>query len=305
MDPRSERPWGERLADEGATAGDARSVRSLVGDALKVVRGRLGDIHRHGIQPLLDEAAAQVRPATLRDLRARYPGMDDDEVARRLIDRAAHTAGAVALGIGGALAAQEAVALVSSAVPPAGGSALGTVGITALAEVLVLFVLEAKLRADLGALAGQPSGSPRDLVSGVVSEVQAAGGWTKLQGRSVRRALPEAAARRLAVQVVRLMPARFARIIIPEVVAPLIGAVFAARLAVKQTRAAGDHHWSELRSIPRTTVTWGSPATHPSGGGPARDGNGHRAGPDGRSHPSGWGPGPSAPSWPRELPPPE
>lgn len=323
MDPRSERPWGERLADEGATVGDDRSTRRLVTDAMKVVRGRLGDIGRHGIQPLLDEAAAQVRPATLEELRARYPGTNDDQVARHLIDRAAHTAGGVALAIGGLLAAQEAVAVVSSAAPPAGGIALGTVGITALAEVLVLFMLEAKLRADLGALAGQPTSSPRDLVSGVVSEVQAAGGWTKLRGRSLRRALPEAAARRLASQIVRLVPARFARIVVPEVVAPLIGAAFAARLAVKQVRAAGEYHWDQLRSIPRTTVTWGSPtpahpssrhpsgaqhpsARHPSGQHPSGQydtghGNGHRSG--GPEGPPDWGP--SHPSWRQELPPPE
>ena len=327
MDPRSERPWGERLADEGATAGDERSTRRLVTDAIKVVRGRLGDIRRQGIQPLLDEAAAQVRPSTLAELRGRYPGMHDDEIARRLIDRAARTAGGVALAIGGVLAAQEAVAVVTSATPPAGGVAFGTVGITALAEVLVLFVLEAKLRADLGALAGQPSASPRDLVSGVVSEVQAAGGWTRLRGRSLRRAIPEAAARRIAAQIVRLVPARFARIVVPEVVAPLIGAAFAARLAVKQVRAAGEERWGELRSIPRTTVTWGTPITehpsarhpssaqhpagqHPSGGQQAgHHGNGHRSpGPGdqgGRSHPSEWGPGPGTPSWRQELPPPE
>jgi hypothetical protein len=325
MDPLSERPWGERLADEGATVGDERSTRQLVTDAMKVVGGRIGDISRQGIQPLLDEAAAQVRPATLTELRARYPGMHDDEVARRLIDRAARTAGGVALGIGGLLAAQEVVAVVSSAAPPAGGVAFGTVGITALAEVLVLFVLEAKLRADLGALAGQPSASPRDLVSGVVSEVQAAGGWNRLRGQSLRRALPEAAVRRIASQVVRLVPARFARIVVPEVIAPLIGAAFAARLAVRQVRSAGEQRWGELRSIPRTTVTWGSAtATHPSGrqaGGeqhPAgqhpsgqphggNQGNGHRdpGGRGGRSRPSEWGPGPGTGSWRQELPPPE
>src|SRR6266536_2516646 len=84
MDPSSERPWGERLADESVEAvGDERSTSRLVMDAVKVVRERLGDIARQGIQPLLDEAAAQVRPATLEALRARYPGLDDDEVARR------------------------------------------------------------------------------------------------------------------------------------------------------------------------------------------------------------------------------
>jgi hypothetical protein len=300
MDPRSERPWGERLADEGAASGgDERSARKLVTDAVKVVRGRLGDIRRQGIQPLLDEAATQVRPATLQELRARYPGLPDDEVARRLIDRAARTAGGVALVIGGLLAAQEALAAISAAAPPAGGTALGAVGITALAEVLVLFVLEAKLRADLGALAGQPALSPRELVSGVISEVQAAGGWTKLRGRSLRRALPEAAARRLTSQVMRLVPVRFARIVIPAVVAPLIGAAFAARLAVRQVRAAGEHHWEQLRAMPRTTVSWGTPTSPPR----PRASGGNGAG-SARSHPSTWGSGPGT-SWPQELPPPE
>jgi len=308
MDPSSERPWGERLADESvAAAGDERSTSRLVMDAVKVVRERLGDVLRHGIQPLLDEAAAQVRPATLEELRARYPGLHDDEVARRLIERAARTAGGVALGIGGLLAAQEAVAAVSAAVPPAGGVALGTVGVTALAEVLVLFVLEAKLRADLGALAGQPAIGPRELVSGVVSEVQAAGGWTRLRGRSLRRALPEAAVRRVVSTVVRLVPARFARIVIPEVVAPLIGAAFASRLAMRQVRAAGQHHWGQLRSMPRTTATWGTPTAphpgHPSGCGPS--GGDPNGAPPGGPHPSGWGPGPGERTGPHELPPPE
>ncbi len=326
MDPSSERPWGERLADESVEAvGDERSTSRLVMDAVKVVRERLGDIARQGIQPLLDEAAAQVRPATLEALRARYPGLDDDEVARRLIERAARTAGGVALGIGGLLAAQEAVAAVSAVAPPAGGAVLGTVGITALAEVLVLFVVEAKLRADLGALAGQPAIGPRDLVSGVISEVQAAGGWSRLRGRSLRRALPEAAMRRIVSQVVRLVPARFARIVIPEVVAPLIGAAFASRLAMRQVRAAGQHHWGELRSVPRTTITWGAPTAphpghpsgwhpsqhpghpssgwHPSGRGPS--GGDPNGAPPGGPHPSGWGPGHGERTGPHELPPPE
>jgi hypothetical protein len=307
MDQDSERPWGERLAEEGATSsGDERSTRGLVTDAINLVRGRLGDILRHGIQPLLDEAAAQVRPATLEELRARYPGLPDDEVARRLIDRAARAAGGVALGIGSALAAQEALAAVSAAAPPASGTALSAVGITALAEVLVLFVLEAKLRADLGALAGQPALGPRELVSGVVSEVQAAGGWTKVRGRSLRRALPEAAVRRLTAQVMRLVPSRFARIVIPEVVAPLVGTAFAARLAIRQVRAAGEDHWAQLRPAPRTTVSWGTPTGphHPaaSAGASGSSGNGGRSA---RSHPSTWGSDPGASSWPQELPPPE
>src|SRR5919197_6355770 len=187
MDPREQRRWGERLANEGASAGDEPSVARLVRDAIRVVRGRLGEVAKGGIRPLLDEAAAQVRPATLAELRARYPGLGEDEIAGRLIERAARTAAGVALAIGGALAAQEALAAASAVAPPAAGAALGGVGVTALAEVLVLFVLEGKLRADLGALAGEPPLSPRELVANVIGEVQAAGGWRRVRGRSLRR----------------------------------------------------------------------------------------------------------------------
>ena len=65
MDPQSQHPWGERLAAEGAAAGsDQSSVRRLLRDAAGVVKGRLGEVTRAGIRPLLDEAATQVRPAT-------------------------------------------------------------------------------------------------------------------------------------------------------------------------------------------------------------------------------------------------
>jgi hypothetical protein len=292
MDPDSQQRWGERLAAEGAAAGgDQPSVRRLLGDAIGVVRGRLGEVTKAGIRPLLDEAAAQVRPATLEELRARYPGLDDDQVARRLIDRAARTAAALALAVGGVLAAQEAVAAASAVAPPATGTAIGAIGITALAEVLALFLIEAKLRADLGALAGQHALTPRELVSNVLGEVQAAGGWSTVRARSLRLALPNAAARRAAARIAAIVPARFARIVIPEVVAPLVGSAFAARLANRQVRALGEQHWGRLRLVPRTTVRWGEPSAA-NGGRPA-----------GGSDPSGWGRPPN-PGEPRSLPPP-
>src|SRR5512132_3169899 len=99
MDPRTGESWGERLAADGTASG--QSSGRLIRDAIGVVRGRLGEIARGGIQPLLQEAAAQIKPATLAELRARYPGLTDDEVARRLIDRAARTAAGVALSVGG------------------------------------------------------------------------------------------------------------------------------------------------------------------------------------------------------------
>jgi len=291
MDPDSQQRWGERLAAEGAAAGDQSSVRRLLGDAIGVVRGRLGEVAKGGIRPLLDEAAAQVRPATLEELRGRYPGLDDDEVARRLIDRAARSAAALVLVVGGVLAAQEAVAAASAVAPPAAGTAIGAIGVTALAEVLALFLIEAKLRADLGALAGQRALTPRELVSNILGEVQAAGGWSSVRARSLRLALPNAAARRAAARIATMVPARFARVVIPEVVAPLVGSAFAARLATRQVRSLGEQHWRRLRLVPRTTVRWGEPST-PNGGRPA-----------GGSDPSGWGRPPN-PGEPRSLPPP-
>jgi hypothetical protein len=292
MDPDSRHPWGERLADEGAAAaGDQSSVRHLLRDAVGVVRGRLGEVSRVGIRPLLDEAAAQVRPATLEELRGRYPGLTDDQVARRLIDRAARTSAALAMVVGGAIAAQQALAAASAAAPPAGGAVVGSIGVTALAEVLALFALEAKLRADLGALAGQRPLTPGELVANVVGEVQAAGGWRGVRGRSLRRAMPDAAARRLAARIAAMIPARFARVVIPEVVAPLVGSAIAARLAARQVRSLGEQHWGQLRTMPPTTVRWGEPST-PNGGRPP-----------GGWDPAGWGRPPGA-DGPRSLPPP-
>jgi hypothetical protein len=293
MDPQNQDRWGERLAAEGAASGDDQpSLRRLLRDAVGVVKGRLGEVSKGGIRPLLDEAAAQVRPATLEELRTRYPGLSDDEVAKRLIDRAARSAAGLALLVGGVVAAQQAVAAASVAAPPAAGAALGSIGVTALAEVLALFVLEAKLRADLGALAGQQPLNPRELVANVLGDVQAAGGWRSVRGRSLRRALPDAAARRMAARIAAMVPARFARIIIPEVVAPLVGSAIAARLAARQVRAGGEQHWGQLRMTPRTTAHWGVPST--PNGGRARN----------AWNPSGWGEPPD-PGEPRMLPPPE
>jgi hypothetical protein len=291
MNDQTRDPWGERLAAEGAAAADEPSLRRLFGDAIGVVRGRLGEVSKVGVRPLLDEAAAQVRPATLQELRERYPGLPDDEVARRLIDRAAKTAAGLAMLVGGVIAAQEAMAAASAAAPPVAGTALGSIGVTALAEVLALFVLEAKLRADLGALAGQHALSPRELAANVLGDVQAAGGWRAVRGRSLRRALPDAAARRAAARLAAMVPARFARIVIPEVIAPLIGSAVAARLAARQVRSGGERHWGALRTMPRTTAQWGPPVT-PNGGRPPAG-----------WHPSGWGPPPG--DEPRQLPPPE
>jgi hypothetical protein len=291
MNDQTRDPWGERLAAEGAAAADEPSLRRLFGDAIGVVRGRLGEVSKGGVRPLLDEAAAQVRPATLQELRDRYPGLPDDEVARRLIDRAAKTAAGLAMLVGGVVAAQEAMAVASAAAPPVAGTTLGSIGVTALAEVLALFVLEAKLRADLGALAGQQPLSPRELAANVLGDVQAAGGWRALRGRSLRRALPDAAARRAAARLAAMVPARFARIVIPEVIAPLIGSAVAARLAARQVRSGGEQHWGRLRTMPRTTAQWGTPIT-PNGGRPPAG-----------WHPSGWGPPPG--DEPHQLPPPE
>jgi hypothetical protein len=268
MDTNQRSTPDDRFASEAAKGdgknddkGDHKHVsRRLLRDSVRTVSGRIGDIRRHGIRPLLDEAAAQVRPASREELLARFPDLNDDQIARKLTDRAARTAAGVALAVGGVIVAQEAAAAASAAAPPAAGGILGTIGITALSEVLALFMVEAKLRTDLNALAGQPTATPRDLVAAVLGEVAAVGGWSKLRGRSLRRVLPEAAARRAAASLARMVPRRFARIIIPEVIAPAIGSVIAARIASKQVRDAGREHWTELRGPdPSTEVRWGEP----------------------------------------------
>jgi len=128
-------------------------------------------------------------------------------------------------------------------------------------------------------------------VSNILGEVQAAGGWSSVRARSLRLALPNAAARRLAARIAAIVPARFARVVIPEVVAPLVGSAIAARLAARQVRSLGEQHWGRLRLVPRTTVRWGEPSAA-NGGRPA-----------GGSDPSGWGRPPN-PGEPRSLPPP-
>jgi hypothetical protein len=70
------------------------------------------------------------------------------------------------------------------------------------------------------------------------------------------------------------IPARFARIVIPEVVAPVIGGVIASRLANRQVHSAVEAHWLELRGpAPTTEVRWGQPGPPPPP--PPGAGNGH------------------------------
>ena len=284
--------WGERLAAEGAAAGtDQPSLRRLLGDAVGVVKGRLGEVSKAGSSRCSTRRRPRSGRPPSRSCAPATPDLSDDEVARRLIDRAAKTAAGLALLVGGVIAAQRAVAVASAAAPPAAGTAIGSIGVTALAEVLALFVLEAKLRADLGALAGQPLLTPRELAANVLGDVQAAGGWKEVRGRSLRLALPDAAARRAAARLAAMVPARFARIVLPEIIAPLIGSAVAARLASRQVRAGGEQHWGRLRTMPQDHRHLG-PAGHPQRR-PARPAG---------WHPSGWGPPPG--DGPRQLPPP-
>jgi hypothetical protein len=273
---RSDDPaWG-RLADEAAEAGpDSNRIARLLRNAVTMVAGRLGEIRRSGIRPVLDDVAAQVRPATVDELHARYPGLPDDELAHRLVDRAARTAATVAVGISGVVVAQEVATALALPIPGAAAGTVSVIGVTALAEVVVLFLIEAKLRADLSALAGLPQMAPRQMVANIIGEVQAAGGVGGLRRKGLGRALPEAAARKLVRRIGPYVPARFARIVIPEVVAPVIGGVVAARLANKQVRSAGEAHWLELRGpAPTTEVRWGQPSPPPP---PPPDGsNGHK-----------------------------
>jgi hypothetical protein len=272
---RSDDPaWG-RLADEAAEAGhDHHRVARLLRNAVTMVTGRLAEIRRNGIRPLLNDVAAQVRPASVAELHARYPGLSEDEIAHRLIDRAARTAATVALGISGVVVAQEVATALAIPIPGAAAGTVSVIGVTALAEVVVLFLIEAKLRADLSALAGLPQMAPRQMVANIIGEVQAAGGIGGMRRKGLGRALPEAAARKVVRRIGPWIPARFARIVIPEVVAPVIGGVIASRLANRQVHSAGEAHWLELRGpAPTTEVRWGQPGPPPPP--PPGAGNGH------------------------------
>jgi hypothetical protein len=291
MNDQTQEPWGERLAAEGAAAADEPSLRRLLTDAIGVVRGRLGEVSRVGVRPLLDEAAAQVRPATLQELRDRYPGLPDDEVARRLIDRAAKTAAGLALLVGGVIAAQQAMAAASAAAPrwrarPLAASASPPWPRWSPCSCSRPSSGPTWARSPASTPSARASWRP---TSSATCRRPAAG--RAVRGRSLRRALPDAAARRAAARLAVMVPARFARIVIPEVIAPLIGSAVAARLAARQIRSGGERHWGALRTMPRTTTQWGPPVT-PNGGRPPAG-----------WHPSGWGPPPG--DEPRQLPPPD
>ena len=180
------------------------------------------------------------------------PGLHDDEVAKRLIDRAAKTAAGLAMLVGGVIAAQQAVVVVGGA--PGGrhdhrqhrrhrpGRGAGPV------------------RAR-GQAPGRPGRSaarrPRELAANVLGDVQAAGGWKEVRGRSLRRALPDACARaaaRLAAMVPAVRPHRHPRDRRPP---DRLGG--GGRLALRQVRAGGEQHWGRLRTTP-STATWGPPA---------------------------------------------
>ena len=55
MNDRDKQAWGERLAAESAAATDETTMRRLFGDAVGIVKGRLGEVSRGGIRPLLDD----------------------------------------------------------------------------------------------------------------------------------------------------------------------------------------------------------------------------------------------------------
>jgi hypothetical protein len=87
MNDRNDQDRGGSGWPPRSAAADEPSLRRLLTDAVGSVKGRSARSARR-VRPLLDDGAGPGRPATLQELRARYPGPGDDEVARRLIDRA-------------------------------------------------------------------------------------------------------------------------------------------------------------------------------------------------------------------------
>ena len=82
----NQRPkWGEQLAEEASSTDvDKRGPRRLLRTSARAVGGRLGDIRRNGIRPVLAEAAAQIRPASRAELLERYPKPSEEQIRHQL-----------------------------------------------------------------------------------------------------------------------------------------------------------------------------------------------------------------------------
>jgi hypothetical protein len=223
--------WAGRLRSRFLRSGPAAfaaSARRGVGSASRGVTS--------GMSWLTAQVVAMGPRLRIRDqatLRARFPGQTDDEIAQRLIDRAARAAAAVG-GTTGAWAALPALPAFPAEVA---------------AETLAVVGIEVKLVAELHEVYGMGAvGSPTERARAYI------GSWASRRGvYQVDGGLLLVAGSPLARQLTRRLAARVRRSAFA--LAPLFtGAVAGAVLNRRETRRLGREIRDDLRQRRRTVT---------------------------------------------------
>jgi len=233
-----------------------KTVAALTADDLepasrRELLGRLvGDIRRRGLGQLFRPKAAlrwmtdvvtDIAPhVPVRDratLHRHFPGLDDDDLAERLIRNAARSTASIG-AVGGGVAAVEWVATPTLLSAP----------VLLAAETVTVVAIELKLLGELHEVYGRPvpGGTGQRALHLLQSWSQQRGINPLLPGVGVATVLGTAARRDLQRSLLR----RFGRSL--STLGPLLtGAAVAGYLNRRATRALGDHVQKDLRRQPR------------------------------------------------------
>jgi hypothetical protein len=213
-------------------ASTLRAVAERVSGAAAAARGGTGRRLASGLHWLTAQVVAMGPRLQIRDLaqlRAQFPGLSDEEIAERLIDRAARATAAVG-GTTGAWAALPALPAFPAEIA---------------AETLAVVGIEIKLVAELHEVYGLPaSGTGTDRARAYV------GSWASRRGiYQVDGGLLLVAGSPLARQLTRRLAARVRRSTFS--LAPLFtGAIAGAVLNRRETRRLGKEIRDDLRKRP-------------------------------------------------------
>jgi hypothetical protein len=248
---------GETPEQAAADTELSRTVAALTADDLqpagrRELLGRLvGDIRRRGLGQLfrpraalrwMTDVVADVAPhVPIRDkatLHRHFPGLDDDDLAERLIRNAARSTAGVG-AVGGGVAAVEWIA------PPT----LLSAPVLLAAETVTVVAIELKLVGELHEVYGQPIGGStgQRTISLIHAWSQQRGINPLLPGVGVASVLGTAARRDLQKTLLR----RFGRSL--TTMGPLLtGAAVAGFLNRRASRSLGEHIQKDLkRSRPK------------------------------------------------------
>jgi hypothetical protein len=248
--------------ERGNEAQDAelgRTVAALTADDLepagrRELLGRLvGDIRRRGLGQLfrpkaalrwMADVVADVAPhVPVRDratLQRHFPGLDDDELAERLIRNAARGTGGIG-AVGGGVAAVEWVATPTLLSAP----------VLLAAETIAVVSVELKLIGELHEIYGRPiSGNPgQRAISLLQAWSQQRGVNPLVPGVGLATVLGTAARKELQASLLR----RFGRSL--TTMGPLLtGAAVAGYLNRRATKALGEHVHKDLRKGQRRII---------------------------------------------------